>query len=417
MKNVLFATTALVALAGAASAQVTVSGKTTFGYNNTAMGGLYSDGSFTLRGDVDLGDNVTAYITWGASFEFNNDANDIAAVGLFNPNGGTDDDGVSWNGFPTVGIAYTGNNMNASLEYGPLAVASGKYYKSRAGMTTGLESASKSDTDILAVLGFGDFSLAVGCNGVGDGVCDGLNYGLGATFGSITLGAGFDDANNGARAIGVSADATFGALSVGVSYATATGIIASGKTDGDDADYFNIVTPTATVNALGTSVSIGLSAAYAISDAFSVDASFATNADTVTAARATSYAIGASYTAGALTVKGAYANKASLGFANTGVDADGDGVSTTIAAAPGYTQTTTISADIVYAVNDAMSVLVGGQSSAATGNIPSIAAFNYYAGVKYTVNDNVSLTASFATAKKLGGGFQPGMTASISASF
>ncbi len=211
MKNVLFATTALVAFAGAASAAshggmspaVSFSGEMTAGYNDVIDGGMFYDANVDVKAVVDMGDNVTATLTAGIA-----SGDETGSTLTFNP---------------SIEIAYTGA-FDASLRVGDMndKGASEYWYADRSGMAVDVENQDGA-TDARALLQFGSFGVAVGCQLGGTNSCDGLNVGAGATFGSIKLGVGYDDGAGTQTAVtAVSADATFGSIDLGVSYATST---------------------------------------------------------------------------------------------------------------------------------------------------------------------------------------------------
>jgi len=270
MKNVLFTTTALVALAGAAAAEVGFSGAVTAGYNDEIEGGLFWEADLDLTGSVDLGDNVTAEVTVQMGDWFND--------------GGTDHNAI------TAEIAYTGDTLSASLKFGDLGDkgASEYFYSDRSGMELDVENHDGTE-DVRALLEFGNFGVAVGCGEVGNGTCDdGMNIGAGATFGSIELGIGYDeDAGGQTQVTAVSADTEFGAISVGVSYATSS-------TDPEG--------------------SIGVEVGFDVSDALGLGVYYAAN-DVGDDA----YGASVDYTAGALTA-GVYFDHTPGGVDEFGVD-------------------------------------------------------------------------------------------------
>lgn len=252
MKNVLFATTALVAMAGAVAAQeVGFSGSLTAGYNDETNGGLFWEANLELSASVDLGDNVTASVD----------------VTLFEWDGVSSDTDFS----PTVEIAYTGDPLTASIKFGDLndKGASEYFYADRSGMEEDVAN-HDGNQDVRVLLGFGNFGLAVGCGDVANGDCDdGINVGAGATFGDFKIGLGYDEgAGAQSEAIAVSVDTTFGALDVGVSY----------------------------IDVTGNQTSLGLEVAYTVSDALSVGAYFADNS-----VDGSGYGVNLDYTAGPLT--------------------------------------------------------------------------------------------------------------------
>lgn len=342
MKNVLFATTALVAFAGAASAAshdsmsgatLTWSGEITAGYNDVIEGGLFFSGNISADASVDFGDNVTASLS----------------VELYS----FDDDSENFDADATVEVAYDNGNFSATLTMGDLndKGASEYFYADRSGMAVDVEN-QDDDDDARAVLKFGDFGLAIGCEMGGSsgtaGTCDdgAYNVGLGATFGSIELGVGYDNAAGAQAAVtAVSADATFGSIDLGVSYAT-------GSEDSIGVE----------VGATLGSIEVG---AYYANNSTSND----------------EYGVSADYSAGALSV-GAY-------YDNDGSDSWG--------------------LDLGYEVSDMLTASAG---------VFNDGTFVYYAGIEYTVNDNISATVSYATADEISGPeFKEGISAFITASF
>ena len=286
MKNVLLATAAMVAFAGTASAAshvgVSFSGEMTAGYNDEIESGLFFDANLDFNATVDMGDSIVATVS-GTLFDWNND-------------------GVSTDADITVDITYTGDVLSASLTMGDLGDkgASEFYYADRSGMAIDVEN-HDDDNDARAVVTFGNFGVAIGCEiEPGTGTCDqgAYNVGLGATFGSIELGVGYDNAAGTQTAVtAVSADATFGSFDIGVSYATSV-----------------------VENSIGVEVGTTFGA-------ISVDAYYASNS-----VSADQYGVSAEYASGPLTI---------------GVYYDDDGA------------LQTYGADVAYAVNDQMTINAG----------------------------------------------------------
>ena len=339
MKNVLFATTALVAMAGSAMAashggmaapMVSFSGEATGGYND--LTGLFLTGSVGADVSVDMGNNVTASVSWGGiSF-------DAAATPV-----------ITISQSVTAEFAYSGA-FDASLRLGDLndKGASEYFYNDRSGMALDVENQDNGN-DARALFRFGSFGVAAGCdaNGGAMGTCSGFNVGAGATFGSIKLGLGYDDAANvGGSRTAVSADATFGSFDVGASYITD-----------------------------GAANSIGLAAGTTFGST-KVKGYYAMNS-----AGADAYGVSVGYSAGALSI-GAYFDQAAA---------------------------STYGVDLGYKVSDALTASAGVKVGGTT---------DYYAGIEYAVNSNVSATLSYANAAAISGPeFKNGVSAFITASF
>jgi hypothetical protein len=251
-----------------------------------------------------MGGNVTATLTAG-----------IVSGDEATP-GGT----FSFN--PTIEIAYSGA-FDASLRVGDMndKGASEYWYSDRSGMSVDVENQDNA-TDARALLQFGNFGVAVGCQLANTNSCGGVNVGAGATLGSIELGIGYDDGSNGQTAVtAVSADATFGSINVGVSYANS-----------------------AAENSIGV-------AADTTFGAVKVGAYYASNS-----ASNDAFGVSADYSAGALSI-GAYYD--SLGTATYGVDF-GYAVNDQLTASAGVKAggTTVFYAGIEYAVNSNISATV-----------------------------------------------------------
>ena len=319
MKNVLFATTALVAMAGSAMAAshggmspvVSFSGEMTAGYNDVIDGGMFYDANVDVKAVVDMGGNVTATLTAG-----------IASG---------DETGSTLTFTPTIEIAYSAG-FDASLRVGDMndKGASEYWYKDRSGMAIDVENQDNA-TDVRALLEFGSFGVAAGCQLAGTNTCNGVNVGAGATFGSIKLGVGYDDGSNGQTAVtAASADATFGSFDVGASYATS-----------------------AAQNSIGVAVG-------ATFGSIEVGAYYANNS-----VANDEYGVSADYSAGALSIGAYYDNNGAstfgvdLGYdisdaltANAGVQSGG---ATVYYAGIDYAVNSNVTATLSYATADAIS--------------------------------------------------------------
>lgn len=419
MKNVLLATTALVAMAGAASAEVTWAGATDLGFNDDIQGGFYLDGNMDLTASVDLGDNVTATLTYGLDWENNNDLNDINATryndvtDLFYfgaPTAFADDDGMTWDAFPTIKI----ESSIGSLTWGDLndGGASEMFYEDRDGMTRDVEN-HDSDTNpgFVAVLNYSSFSVSAGCAGLVDAVCDGYNYGAAASFAGVDLAVGYDDAANGAQTTAVSADYTMGALSMGVSYASATGATQSYRFDAN-AGGFDPRAASGSTKFTGPAyneTSLGLVLGYDVTDAINLGAYYANNS-----VAGDSYGVSATYTSGPLAVKAYFDQTAGYGYSNAGgTDADADGFLTggvwTLAAS----SADAYGIDVSYEAMENLEIFAGYLDST-DASVDQGA----YVGATYTVNDSISATLSYAEADEINGPeYMAGTSLFISASF
>ncbi len=340
MKNVLLTTTALVAMAGVAAADVNWAGSADIGYNDVIKGGSYYDAALGVVGSMDLGDGYAASISYGLELDMINGAAT-----------------ANWGMYPTIEITAP----FGSLKGGDLndKGASEYFYADRDGMQLDAENHDSAGRfDLRALVEFGDYGLAVG--GVADaaGGLDGLSVGAGATFGNITLGLSYDEADINLEAsattlatTGLSIDTTFGAASIGLSYIDNT-----------------------------VDTSIGLEVGYDVSADLSVAAYYADNTG-----GANLYGVSVAYTSGALGL-GAYFDS-------------GDGATVD-----------TMGVDVSYDVMAGLTGYVGAFDNGITTD--------FYAGVVYDINDNLSVTVSYADANEISGPeFMDGTSVFISASF
>ena len=401
MKNVLFATTALVAFAGAAAAQeITWSGSMTAGYNDGigaiagVEGGLFWDASLSVDASVDLGDTVTASVEWKVLT--------LDEAGVTMPSSDV----------PTATIAFDNGTLSAKLIAGDQddKGAGEMWYTDRSGMAMDISNWDNAGDDFTAIVEFGNFGVAATTNGGGTDT----SYGAKAAFGSIEIGLGYDNFASG-NSVAISADATFGAMTVGVSYATGT-VVKFIAYDGNDADplvFDNLI-----LVDTYTETSTGVSLDYDISDSISVGAYYASNT-----VAPNSYGVSADFSAGAFSVSAYYDVTGAHAYVDdgTGVDGDGDGSTTAGGQFHDNTTKTSFGADLSYDVSDSLTgfagVQVSGTASVEVG-LQSASATTYYVGVEYTVNDNVSATVSYATADEISGPkFKSGISAFITASF
>jgi hypothetical protein len=389
MKNVLLTTTALVAFAGAAAADVSWSGSADVGYNDEIKGGMFYDAALNVGASMDLGDGYAASLSYGIEL----DMIDGAAT-------------ANWGAYPTIEITAP----FGSLKGGDLGDegASEYFYADRSGMTQDVENHdSGARFDVRALAEFGAFGVAVGGQDDGAGGFSGINYGAGGTFGDISFGLGYDDDDNGVQVTAVSADTTFNGITVGVSYAAAVGSTASFAVDANDAAAaadpavegtdFNTTTTVYDEN------SIGLELGFEVSSDLSVGAYYANNS-----VAGDAYGVSASYTTGALTVGAYFDHTVAYGYPGTGVDADADGYEAgagTLAAS----ENDEWGIDVSYAVSADLTAYAG-YFDDGTGVS--------YVGATYAFNDSLSATVSYAEADEISGPeFKNGTTVMLSASF
>ena len=222
MKSILLTTTALVAFAGAAAADghtsVSHALSAELGYNNEADAigedGFFWEGNLKTTAAAALDNGLTA----GAYFEITVSGDDAAA--------GSSDAG---NALVASDFVLSLTSETASLYFGDTAPA-GKKYFSAAGDMESDGFSTDSDSAVLR----GDVSFG-GMNGSVSYIMDDasntaeqLAVGLGGSFGSVTVGLGYQEATtyvdaegdfNNSAVMGVSASTTVAGATITAAYA------------------------------------------------------------------------------------------------------------------------------------------------------------------------------------------------------
>ncbi len=284
MKNVLFTTTALVAMAGAAAADshagVSWAGDVEVGYNDVIDGGFYVDGGLDLTGFVALENDVTVEVTFGAD--------------IYGPGSNTH---LEWDDFPT--LVVTTNLLTFTA--GTIESAGADNYSAVDGMG-GTAGFFEENGEFLVRLDatFGDIAVAVSGVATNDqfgGPIDTLSVGASGSFGAVDFGIGYDDGGE----VGVNVGTSLGSIDLDLAY----------QTDGVD-------------NSIGLGVGATLGSVE-------LAAYYAMNTGTDDA-----YGVSADASFGSVNV-GAYWDADAGGASNFGVDLD-MAVSDTITAYAGYDQ-------------------------------------------------------------------------------
>lgn len=194
MKKILIATTALVATAGVAAADITMGG---FGYigvkdTGTAAGAVVDNGvRLTFTGTVETDAGVT-FTAFGRLTQASNDARNNAA-------------GID---FSRVSVAYSGltvtvgNTHTAMNTYARGMSAwgydnGGVWFRTMQESGMGTQADSSGGSRVLASYSFGDFTVGVGANADGNDT-DGASMDIGGRYSAngITFGAAIDDDSN-----------------------------------------------------------------------------------------------------------------------------------------------------------------------------------------------------------------------------
>jgi hypothetical protein len=217
MKHVLFTTTALVALSGAAMADVTWSGSASLGYNDGHLGGL-SDG---INSDIDL--DVTLSNSGGYSATVSANIDNAAS-----------DDGYSL----IIGEDIDITTPVASIHYGEVQEAANSAYSdvdNMAGIGSD-EFTGDSDTDINAAIlitaSAGGMTVAYSDDATMAGG-DSSSFGISGDVGGVSFGIGSKGDDWGISASGTAMGGTIS--------------IASGEVDGDAETGVSVTFPLADV--------------------------------------------------------------------------------------------------------------------------------------------------------------------------
>jgi outer membrane protein OmpU len=227
MKNILLASTAIVAFAGAAFAEghtgVSFAGDAEIGYNDDFDNGMFWSLGLGLSGAAELDNGLTASIK--GDVELNNAANST-----FNGNEVTIDDLV-------IGLS----SDTASLRFGDTAPAADKLYSSAVTNIQDDGFFDEGDLDEDAVLigemTFGETTVGLSyavsdTNGGADDDLSNLQIGANTTFGLVGLSLGYQDEDNGQDGLlALSATTTLSGVDLGLAYA---------KNDTDDTSSIGI---------------------------------------------------------------------------------------------------------------------------------------------------------------------------------
>ncbi len=225
MKNVLFTTTAIAALAVSSvafadahqSSAVGISGSAVVGYNDEVEGGLF------LENDIDLKVNHEVAPGYGFKASFGVDA-EVSEAGKTSAdsNGDTtsknNNDVVSFDG---ASLSTPAGTLSFDDDIDE-ATAAWEFFDDTDGMTTANMPTADNDSGIKWVGEFGDFGYAVS-TGADDGDSDipgdAIAFGLGGTFGDASVGLGYDDSS---ETLGISGKMAFGDFDVHLGFQDST---------------------------------------------------------------------------------------------------------------------------------------------------------------------------------------------------
>lgn len=413
----LFITSAIVAYAGVASAEVTWGGDAVFGYRShgasgldapkstyremtdTRGSGVYVDGGLKATGSAELDDGVTAEATYGLGFGWASEARDVGED-VYATSASFDD-------YPTIKL----KSSVANLTVGDEDHAAHALYGGPNQMDTGF---TEQDGELISRLDMSLGGATVGFdhtilghdgdadNGIGDN--DAAMYSGSTTVGAkyaisgVDLSAAFETGEYDATledkvqtVMGASAGYTWRGIGVTLGYATKTKELASGE---DTAD------------------SVGIGLGYTMANGLKLGAAYALNSETPNGGDKIS---GASY-------------EVSAGFAAMGADIALKYESDAEKVADGQTAgdpTTSIGADLSYKLDALGLTLYGGydtgEDNLLTNEVDDDGAAALgagYAGVGYDLGGGASLFASYAEFEDAGpNDYYPGGSVGLKLSF
>jgi len=248
MKRILLASTALVALAGAAAAEVTWDGDAEIGYNDDFDDGFFWSVGLTLNLSMELDNGLTASVTGDVGTESDTDpashsdidlgdivvtlASETAslsygdtppAADAFWSSPVTNLDGDSFNDEGDIQAAFdAGMNANASLDEDGVLIGRVSFGASEVGVSYYVIDANEAtavNDDILGLqfgftTTFGNFDIVAAYQDDDNPNGEIFALGVSTTFGDATIGFAYADEDMGQKSIGIQVAYTWGPVTV-----------------------------------------------------------------------------------------------------------------------------------------------------------------------------------------------------------
>lgn len=216
MKNVLFTTTAVAALAfggtafaaGHSSGNIGISGSTDVGYNDDIESGIFQETNIDIKASKDAGNGITVSgharlnLDWAEGTDEDSD----------------DDSTTPEVEFKSIAVETAVGKLEFADSFDGTG-ASDSFYTDRDGMSFDMQNG-----DGIAGLkwsgDYGNFGYAIDAGSLENATGDDYSIGLGGDFGPATVGFGFENNSNTGNGtqFGISADFDAGIADVGVSY-------------------------------------------------------------------------------------------------------------------------------------------------------------------------------------------------------
>ena len=229
MKKVLFATTALVAFAGAAAAEVSLSGYAEMGIKDNGSDIVFHtdiDATFKMSGETDNG------LSFGASVDLD-EVNNSVSLGGSAPNGFNNENVFIKGSFGNLTMGDTDGAFDWALtEVGMLSSLADDHtthagYSGNSGLDGSTDSAAGDGLIARYDYSFGDFGIAVSAeidNDAGDDNVFGLGAKWSGDMGAMALGVGVGFQTNGTNDIaGASVKVSSAGFDVVVNYSDLDG--------------------------------------------------------------------------------------------------------------------------------------------------------------------------------------------------
>jgi outer membrane protein OmpU len=278
MKKVLFATTALVATAGVAAADVTFGGYGRFGLQHRENRGVGLDDTIIesrFRLNIDASTESDAGVTFGARVRIQADENANGSANQAVFSGARFHAETGGFRLEVGNISHALDNMANYYGFEPGLIGAVGQYANFSGPVTGFSSTGAGVNGVSAIYSVGDFRAQLSYDNDNDGVLTGDNdstsVSVAYTFSGWTVALGYEESDDGAGAAMSKNDGTV--LTVGGSLGVADVALFIGDDKYEGTSY-------------------GISGSYDVGAATAIQASISGGGDDMTTTKKSSYGIG-----------------------------------------------------------------------------------------------------------------------------
>lgn len=230
MKRILLTSTALVAFAGAAAAEVSWNGDAEIGYNDDVENGFYWSMGLTLNAEQELNNGLVAGFTLDIDLDDDSDFGENTST--FGQDAVTTSDYVLYLKSDTAAL-YFGDTDTAAdkLWNGTKNMGQDGFWDNEDFEDNGAEGILRGDLMMGGLEASISYGVGDSNGGTEDDDLKGMQLGLSYTTGAYNFGLAYQDDDHPAEIFGVWAGATFGGADVKVAYA---------KNNTDDEDSIGI---------------------------------------------------------------------------------------------------------------------------------------------------------------------------------